>query len=156
MEHALRAHDLNRNVNAEMRRAAVDSANVTIRSLILVNGGAVVALLAFVGALESGDINNAIKIEALVAPIRWFAFGVGFSAVTAALAYLVNMLDSDITDSVELIWKYPYVVSKKQAKWLGWLRLGAHISALALAIAALVAFFLGIISVTEAISHLGL
>ena len=53
-EHALRAHDRNKEMSTDLRKAATDSANIAIRAMILVNGGAVVALLAFIGSLEAG------------------------------------------------------------------------------------------------------
>jgi len=99
-EHAKRAHDLNRQTSAEFSKAALESANLAIRALTLVNGGAVVALLAFVGALEASETSNSAKIDGLVAPLLAFALGIGCSVVAATVAYLVNMLDSDITNSV--------------------------------------------------------
>ncbi len=155
-EHAKRAHDLNRQISNQCRSAAVESANVAIRSLILINGGAVVALLAFVGAIESSDLTNSIKIEELVAPIFSFAVGVGGAAIAAILAYLVNMLDADITNSVRLTWEHPYVNETKAAARLGYLRIVFHVSAFVAVVLAIGAFFRGVYTVTQAISSAGL
>ncbi|SLN62182.1 hypothetical protein PEL8287_03385 [Roseovarius litorisediminis] len=156
MEHAKRAHDLNRQTSADFSRAAIESANLAIRSLILINGGAVIALLAFLGALEAGDVGNAVKSDALVAPIRWFALGVGFAALTALLAYLVNMLDSDITNSVNFTWEHPYIEPDKEQARLIRVRCALHVIAILLAISALGSFFFGIASVTQAVSSLNI
>jgi len=123
--------------------------------MILVNGGAVIALLAFVGALETGGNGTTIEFDALVAPIRWFALGVGFAAVTATLAYLVNLLDGYIFASFRLTWEHPYVHELQEAKRLKVGRRILYVAALASAVASLVAFFLGIVTVTSAISQLG-
>ena len=63
-EHALRAHDSNREELQNANAAAIEAGNIAIRSLLLINGGASVALLAFVGAVESG--NSDVNSEALV------------------------------------------------------------------------------------------
>ena len=152
-ELALRAHEENRQMYTDARKAAIDSANVAIRALLLVNGGAVVALLAFIGAIEAGE-SAAVSLEPLVEPVWFFAIGTGLSAVISTLAYHVNMFDSDIISSVQLTWQHPYVVKKPVARWLFWSRTGVLCVALLLAIGSLVFFFLGISSVTSAIQHL--
>lgn len=156
LEHAKRAHDLNRQTSADHTKAAIESANLAIRSLILVNGGAVVALLAFLGSLESGDSENAVKVDALIVPLLSFGLGVAFSAVTVVLAYLVNMFDSDITNSVRLIWEHPYVEDDEKAPRLKSWRFWLHIFAIFFAFASLVAFFIGIVTVAKAMSALGI
>jgi len=156
MEHAKRAHDLNRQMSNLCRSAALDSANIAIKALLLINGGAVVALLAFVGAIESSDAGNTVQIDELVTPIFSFAFGVGCAAVTTVFAYLVNWMDVDITDSVKLTWEHPYVVDTRAATRLGYIRIAFHLLAFMAGLLAIVSFFRGIISVAEAISHVGL
>ncbi|WP_152610530.1 hypothetical protein [Leisingera sp. ANG-DT] len=155
-EHAKRAHDVNRQTSADFGRAAIESANVAIRAFILVNGGAVVALLAFIGAIESSDAGSSASVGELVRPLLAFALGVGFSVVTATLAYLVNMLDHDITNSVKLTWEHPYVVDDGSASRLRWWRNRLHVVAILVAVASLAAFFCGIFSVASAISSLGI
>ncbi|MEH6647785.1 hypothetical protein [Sulfitobacter sp.] len=115
-----------------------------------------IALLAFVGAIESSDVGNTVKIDELVIPIFSFAFGVGCAAIAALLAYIVNWLDADITNSVKFTWEHPYVVDSKAAAWLGYIRIACHYLAFAAAVLAIVAFFRGIVTVTEAISTVGL
>jgi len=154
-EMALRAHADHLAIYVDSRKAAIDSANAAIRAMILVNGGAVLALLAFLGALEDSN-EGSVKIAALVDPIGWFAWGVGFAVVTAALAYVVNMLDAYIVASIEGQWEHPYRREGRLAKWLKPIRAIAHISALGLAAAALYSFSQGVSSVSTAITGLGL
>ncbi len=142
-------------MQTDARRAAIESANVAIRAILLVNGGAVVALLALIGAMEASN-SATVSLGPLVEPVWWFAIGTGISALTAAFAYLVNMLDSDILSSVNLIWKHPYVEEKPLAQRLFRLRQLIHIGALVLVILSFVTFFLGIFSVTSAIQQLGM
>lgn len=155
-ELALRAHDRNSELTVEYQRAAIASANATIRSLILVNGGAVIALLAFVGALESGDGASSVSVETLVAPIRWFAVGVGLATLTAALAYLVNLLDSDISSSYRCVWKHPYLEELDQVTKLRPWRMRLHYLAIVVAFCSLISFGLGVWTVTRAVGQLGI
>ena len=154
-EHAMRAHDLNSRSSFEFTKAAIESANVAIRAMLLVNGGAVIALLAFVGSILSSDVSNIIRIEAMIPPIRIFAFGVGLSALTSALAYLVNMLDSDISNTVELTWKHPFVNDKPKANILRRWRMAFHYLAMTAAFTSICFFFWGVFLVTGAIPELG-
>lgn len=65
----------------------------TIKSLILLNGGAIIALLALLSALYSKDAGAAL-IAAKVLTVRlskalaWFAGGLGLAAITSAVGYL--------------------------------------------------------------------
>jgi hypothetical protein len=68
---AERAHDRSDAMLAERQKAAIESANAAIRALLLVNGGAVVALLAFLGTLESSDA-EAISVERFVSALSFF------------------------------------------------------------------------------------
>ncbi|WJY20680.1 hypothetical protein QTA57_12680 [Fontisubflavum oceani] len=154
-ELALREHERNHQLATEFRKAALDSAAIAIRSLILVNGGAVVALLAFVGAIESQQ-STEIQSSNMADPILSFAIGVGLSVVTAVLAYVVNLLDGDITYEVNLTWKHPYIEEKPGAKRLRGSRGIAHILAIISGVLALIAFFCGVFSVTAALPELGL
>lgn len=94
-EHASKTHERNHQMHVDSRKAALDAANLAIRSIILVNGGAVVALLAFLSSLESNQADK-FQMTSLVAPIEWFAWGVGFGLTASALAYLINVVDSDL------------------------------------------------------------
>lgn len=152
---AIRAHDRHDAMLAERQKVAVESANVAIRALLLINGGAVVALLAFLGALESGDA-EAVSLNQFVSALRYFAYGVGFSAVTAALAYLVNLLDADIQGLNEYHYEWPFVRAQKRHKILLTTRTVIHVCAILLSFASLTVFFLGVNQIANAVTNLGL
>ena len=154
LECAMRAHDVAIQRGVDARATAAESANIAIKSLTLINGGAVVALLAFVGALATNDSTQEVSIAALIVSIWWFAIGVGLSATTAALAYLVNMLDADIISSESLTWEHPFVEQSKMSRVLFWIRTGVHLAALATALSVIVVFFFGVGSVSAALSEL--
>jgi hypothetical protein len=155
-QHAIAAHERSYQSLTDARKAAIDAATTAIRSLILVNGGAVVALLAFTGAIETSENGGTVSLDALAAPIWWFAIGVGLSATAAMWAYIVNVLDSDILASVRHVWQHPYIEEKEISKSLRIARAFFMWSGLCLALSSLFAFFSGVYTVTNAISGLGI
>lgn len=154
-ELALRAHDQQNELVKTTYAASADAANVAMRALLLVNGGAVVALLAFVGAIEAGD-NSSTDTTALIDSVYWFSLGVGLAVVTAALAYLTFLCDNWMAIAVSMNWEYPFIVDKRSVKPLNILRVISHVIALATAVSALVAFFVGIESVRSAVAQINL
>ena len=152
---AVRAHDRNDVMLAERQKVAIESANVAIRAMLLINGGAVVALLAFLGTLESGNA-EAVSLNKFVSALRYFAYGVGFSAITAALAYVVNLLDADIQRSMDYSYdEWPFVREKKRRKQLSWIRGLLHVLAIVLAVGSLWVFFQGVNQIANAVSTSG-
>jgi hypothetical protein len=115
-----------------------------MKSLLLINGGAVVALLALLGSLIANDDSNAAVADALLKPLCFFASGVGFASLTAVLAYLVNLLDSDIENSVELLWEHPYVRRDGKAARKQKARDYIHWSAIGSAAVSLLSFAVGV------------
>lgn len=85
---AERAHDANNELYDQLNQAAIGSANVALRAFLLINGGAAVALLAFLGSL-AGQIDGP-DIVTLATPLMDFAIGVAVAALAAGLAYLTN------------------------------------------------------------------
>lgn len=107
-EIAKRQYDLSAQERLAFSHAAWSSANLGIRSLILINGGAVVSLVTLMGALHStGGRPN--LIGDLVLPLYCFAGGVGFSIFSAVLAYIVNFIDYRTRLNDTLLEKDPYV-----------------------------------------------
>jgi hypothetical protein len=153
-EHALRAHERALDDINAASRSAIEASNVVLRALLLINGGAVVALLAFVGALETGDGAASNDATLLVTPILWFALAVGFAVTAAGLAYVVTFLDDRLFSDIELIWEHPYV-RRPPKKTLVWRNI-AHALAVAFAMASLIGFFVGVWTVTGAIQQLGI
>ena len=66
-------------------------AKVTITSLILINGGSAVALLAFIGQLATAEQPH-IPIGSFAAPLAAFVLGVGTAAFFGAFILLTQKL----------------------------------------------------------------
>ena len=137
-------------------KAAIDNANHALRTLILINGGAAIAILAFLGAVISSDTNQfADDIVVVTSPIAWFAWGVALATLGMAFAYFTNYCITTSIQEREHFYEHPYVretdVSEKWGKWA----IGLQVTATALAVSSLGCFLFGMYSVRSAAALLG-
>jgi hypothetical protein len=88
--HAEREHDKHVNFIQNSNDATIKSAENAIRILTLINSGAAVAVLGFIGALVSKNIERTQQIVAVADSLLWFAFGVATSAAAACCAYFTH------------------------------------------------------------------
>ena len=100
-----RAHDALREVMKRANEATVQSGQLAARTIILINGGAVVAMLAFVGNFASRAQSSLTSVaDSLV----YFAIGVAFGAVTLGAAYFANFAGTSALYATDLIRDHPY------------------------------------------------
>ena len=79
-----------------MFEAAVEFAILAIRTLILINGAAVIALLTFVGQVWANDQHNGSAMaHILFWPLLFFLIGVIMAVTTTLLAYITQMLTTE-------------------------------------------------------------
>jgi hypothetical protein len=71
----------------EMLRATVSTGMAAIRTATLINGGACVAVLAFLGTAWSSSVPSFVR-DSATAALGWFVFGVFLAGIGSALAYL--------------------------------------------------------------------
>jgi hypothetical protein len=59
-EDAKRAHDSNRDFHTYVNKIAMENANLALRTLVIINGGAAIAVLGFLGAIatKTGSISR--------------------------------------------------------------------------------------------------
>ena len=134
---AHRAHDVEKEHGFRLNEAAINNANLVLRALLIINGGAALALLAFLSNIE-------FTVPDEAAPLISFAGGVAVTAIAMGLAYLTNYCYT--IASVERVrsYKHPYI--RESDKSNRWIKIGfwSHIIAAALAIAAIAFFICGI------------
>ena len=79
-----------------MFEAAVEFAILAIRTLILVNGAAVIAVLTFVGQVWANDQHNGSAMaKILFWPLLFFLTGLILAVITCLLAYLTQMITTE-------------------------------------------------------------
>ena len=107
----------------ESWRAAASFAGLAIRSAILLNGAAAVAMLAFIAA-QSGDTTTVKNLGRLVPVLQHFLAG-AFSAVLAtAGAYLSAYIEN------RRLWQW--VENKKYGRLFDWVAVFFQVSAMIL------------------------
>src|SRR5664279_3937789 len=87
VEHAQRAHDKADDFFASNNEAAIKTSELALRTLMLINGGAAVAMLAFIGGLTSKGTIVIGKFGTVADSLTWFAVGVACAAAGTGLAY---------------------------------------------------------------------
>jgi len=115
-----------------MHRSIIDFALAAIRGVTIVNGGAAVATLAFLGQVWARNESTAQSLVAAATPaLFWFLAGVAAGPVTAFLAYVAQAFFTE--------WR----------KWAGEI---ARVVALLVAIFGVAAFGLGALNALKALS----
>lgn len=129
-------------VNLATYTAINDYAQIALKTVILINGGASISLLAFIGNIWTKGINKS-AVESLTNSIAFFAFGVLIAAVATAFGYFTQFCYSTSQYSKNKKWQIAgYVI---------------HILALVLVIGAYCFFALGIYYAYDAfVAHLAI
>lgn len=106
---AERAHDKNTEFFHHVNKAAIDASYIALRTAVLINGGAAVAVLAFLGSLASSDKVQFGQISQMASSLKLFAWGVASAAFAMVTAYLTNYFITCRIVSQEQTFSYPYL-----------------------------------------------
>lgn len=147
-EHAQRTHDRLNEATARIDASAIAFGQIAVRTLVLVNGGAVVAMLAFLAGVVGSKHTSAF--DPVIGSLSFFAFGVFLGVLTAGLAYVVTYCQSASLGRMTHIWKHPYSEETRSSK--NWTRVAnfSHVLALLSAMGSIVFFYLGIQTLSTA------
>ena len=117
---AQREHDALREHAKSINEAAATSANHALRTALLINGGAAVSMLAFIGGLVSnGKVLVGAQLASVAAPLVWFALGVALAGLATAFAYFTNFSNVGSANSMRRLWEYPWLEATTASKrWL--------------------------------------
>ncbi len=117
----------------ENQRQVIGLGQNALRGLALINAGAVVALLAFLGNVWT----KGVTIEPFLAAMWVFALGVGLAALAGTLSYLTQLLYGSESEVI-----------------LKWAK-GSHVATLVGGLAALGVFCMGSYRTLDAFRHQG-
>jgi hypothetical protein len=152
---ALRVHDRSLKKSQATNEAVVKAGEVAIRTVMLVNGGAAVSVLAFIGALVRQDGVTVREVAGVSGSLLWFAGGVAAAVSALALSYFVNYCHVRSETSKVFTFDHPYISDGANTqRWLYW-GCAFHLGAIAWALLSLAAFVVGMIDVHRAILRLG-
>ena len=145
---AQRAHHRSNEFACQINDAAINAANLTLRMALLINGGAAVALLTFVGNLP------AEQRRALAATLDWFAWGVVAAVAGLACAYFTNHGLAVQERSKTFIDVPPYVIDGANTKRWRHFVLLFRVLAIILGCGSVILFLVGMLGVRAALTKL--
>jgi hypothetical protein len=154
-EDALRVHDRSRRISEAFNEAVIKAGEVAIRTVMLINGGAAVSMLAFIGALVRQDGVTVKQVAGVSGSLLWFAGGVAAAVFALAHAYCTNYCYVSAENSKIFTFDHPYIIDGANTRrWLNWGYV-FHVGAVVWGMASLIAFLVGMIDVRNAIVRLG-
>jgi Trk-type K+ transport system membrane component len=145
---AQRAHDRSNAFARQINDAAINGANLALRMALLINGGAAITLLTFVGDLP------AEQKRAVAATLDWFAWGVAAAMAALAFAYFTNHGLAVQERSKTWTDKPPYLVDGPNTKRWRKLVLLFRCLAIGVGIGSLVLFIVGMLSIRAVLTKL--
>jgi hypothetical protein len=138
-----------------VNEAAIKAGETAIKTLMLVNGGAAVSVLAFIGGLVGQGRVTVKQMTDVSSSLLWFVAGVALAAVALAFSYFTNFGHVNLGRSKLHTWQHPYVIDGPTTNRWWWWSLIFHSFAIAAAVLSLVAFVVGAIDVRASIIRLG-
>ncbi|MFC7700910.1 hypothetical protein ACFQX9_30040 [Bradyrhizobium sp. GCM10028915] len=151
---AKRAHDSNRDFHTEINKETVSASNLTLRTLVIINGGAAIGVLTFLGGVASKINLDFAHVGVVAGSIKWFAFGVALAVSGMALAYLAHFTMAGIASSKSKNWEHPYVTDGPKTKYWKRANHAFHCAAVFAAISSLILFLIGMFTTSNAITHM--
>jgi hypothetical protein len=123
----------------------INSANVLLRTLIIIHGGAAVALLAFIGSIAGSEwFSPERNIAKLTMPLVWFGWGVVVAVVAMLFAYFTNYMTVGHTFAL-------IEDNQSSVRFYGRIKTLFHVIALLAALSSLAIFLCGMYQVRFAI-----
>jgi hypothetical protein len=151
---AERAHDVETEFGNKNNEAAINAANAAIRIALLMNGGAAVAVLAFIGGLVAQKVVPVSDLGKIAAGLMWFTTGVALAGGSAAFAYFTNYCIATSSTKKQRDWEHPFVKETKSSTAYRWSGIVCQIFAILLAFSALASFVVGTTKMHDAVMSL--
>jgi hypothetical protein len=148
MKAAERAHDKSEGFGTRANEAAVQGANLALRHGLLINGGAAVALLTFIGTLSMD------QKRAIAATLACFVWGVVAATAALATAYFTNYYVAQCERSRTWQPQSPYVVDGPQTSKWRFVTMLFRIASIVLGLVSLALFIIGMLAVQTALTKL--
>ena len=115
-EDAHRAHDKSAEFHTYTNQAAIDAGNLALRTLVLINGGAAIAILTFLGAVASKDKIDFVQVGTVANTLKYYAIGVAFALAAMALSYLTSYLMVSVEHFKQRTYEHPFVLDTDKSR----------------------------------------
>jgi hypothetical protein len=153
MEEAQRTHDREAELHRTNLEVASKSAEVAVKTSVLMNGGAAVAILAFIGGMLGKDIVSVKQVADVSSSLIWFAAGVATGVGALALIYLMNYCAAARVSFRRRTFEHPYVRETSRSLLMKKIYTIAHILAVAASLISLCLFIIGMLDVRASITR---
>jgi hypothetical protein len=153
-EDALRVHDRSHRIREATDEAVIKAGEVAIKTVMLVNGGAAVSVLAFIGALVRQDGVTVKQVAGVSGSLLWFAGGVAVAILALALSYFANFCYVRKEASKTFIFEHPYIIDGANTRWWHNMAYASHLGAIVWCFISWAAFVVGAVVVRDAIIKL--
>lgn len=130
--------------------AAVSTGTETVKAILLINGGACVAVLAFIGSIAS----KVQVVTDLAGSLVWFAIGAVAAVISAAFGYLTNLSLSSETNTKTHHFDAPFVRETEASRWHHVAGCVTRWVSICCAIVGILAFAGGVFAASCAFKHL--
>lgn len=153
-EDAILEHDRHYQRTSKMAERAVQAGQVTVRTAVIVNGGAAISILAFIGGLVGQGRLSIQNISTVADSLLWFAAGIVCGVGSLGSSYLAQYSDKWGLELKQTAWQAPYVRDTRGSIW--WVRsaLLMRITGIVTGVLSLAFFVAGMLNVHQAITSL--
>ena len=132
---------MSEDADTQMFRSVIDYGRDALKAAMLINGGAAIALLAFIGTIWSSG-SEPDTVQSLAQSLAMFSYGVMAGAVACAGAYFTQYI-------------YQTTSANKNSNCYLKLGIGLHVATVALVVGSFVMFGWGIcLSIQTMVTHL--
>jgi hypothetical protein len=139
----------------KLNEAAVKIADATLRAGMLINGGAAVSVLAFIGSLATKELITVTQLSLIASSLVIFALGVVAAVLGMGLSYMTHFFGAGRIASFTKLSEHPWIIPGRATRSYTNAIRATHILAFAAGLVCIVFFVWGMISVRNAIEHLG-
>jgi hypothetical protein len=134
-----------------IQEGALKSVDAAFRAALLINGGAAISVLAFVGGLVAQNRIHLGQLNEVASSLMFFAFGVVAAAIAMILSYFTIYAVAVHQYSYVLLKEFPYFLGTPRGKFWALLAQVLRISAALVGVSSLVLFVIGMFYVRNAI-----
>jgi hypothetical protein len=150
-EEAHRAHDALTDFYVAVNESAIKSGDVVLRNCLLINGGAAIAILAFMGSVVTKDPSSHKLLADISRGLIYFAVGVVTSVLGMGLAYVDHFMNWKHATSQKRVWKHPYIEPGDRTALWGRLKFTVHALAVVAVLVSVSMFVCGLLAVEHAV-----
>ncbi|UOA23579.1 hypothetical protein DSM110277_02008 [Sulfitobacter pontiacus] len=129
---------------AASNAAAISLSGAALKALLLLNGGAAIAMLGFVATMATGDRASLLDLSEVVSVLQVFALGAGLAVLATGFAYVVMYFQAAVAQSFDLTDEPPFYTNGNKTTLLARVYKIFHVFSVLTAFASLGSFGLGV------------